>query len=60
MGEAVPVLFPWFRMILLPFWEPVFIKLDDANQKVAFVGEQTVNLLAGFVGFMNGFVELKM
>lgn len=47
-------------MILYPFWKPVFIELDDADQEIALAIEQVVNLPAGLVGFVDCFIHFQM
>lgn len=50
----------WAWVILHSLLEPVFIELDDADQEIALAGKQAVDLLAGFMRFMNRFIHFIM
>lgn len=47
-------------MILYPLRNPAFVELDDIDQEITLVRKQAIDMLAGFMGFMNRRIHFKI
>jgi len=47
-------------MILLPSWKPIFVELGGTDQEITLGRKQAVDVLAGFMRFVNRFIHFKM